>query len=168
MGLLYMTDYEHQMHEQLIAESARLLGQKCKLYLIDKIVKDLNHDPYIEYNNCPIDINILFESNPKPILKKMGWYTEDEDLPYVAYITRWSDRYEEFTISEYMRIEINNSQGRSEFLITDIKGSKIDPLFWTCKLVPYRYNTDISSVNKNPEDLSDTVNTGYDYLKRRK
>ena len=166
MGLLYMNSDEHQLWEEYIAEAARMLGQECKLYMIDKEVKDLNHDPYIEYKS-PIDINIMFESNPKPILKRMGWFTEDDELPYIAYITSLSDQYEDVVIKKNAKIEIPHVQGDSEFLITNVRGSKIDPLFWICKLVPYRYNLDNPSVNKNPEELSDTMDTGYSYLKRR-
>lgn len=154
MALLGMNSNEHNLWELYITEATKLHGQKCKLYLIEEKVKDLNHDPNVTYKD-PIDFNILFESNPKPILKKMGWYIEDDDLPYVAYLTSYANKHDRIELRKETKISIPNIQGISEFTISDIRGSKINPLFWICKLVPYRYNVDNPRVDLHPDDYKD-------------
>lgn len=151
MGLLYMNQSEHELWEELVAESAKMLGQECLLYQIDTSNPDLNRDTHVTYKE-PVRVNILFEENPKPVIKKMGWQTENDDLPYVAYITNLDDDYSRIVIEKDVKISVPNNLGEVDLLVSNVVGSKINPLFWTCKLVPYRYNLDNDEVDKNPDD----------------
>ena len=173
MGLLYMNQVEHELWEERITEAAYLLGQECMLYQINSKDDDINRDPKIEYKE-PVKANILLETQPKPVLKRMGWVTETDELPYVAYITRLAEDYSPIVIEKYVKISVPNSLGETDFIISDVAGSKIDPLFWTCKLVPYRYNIVNDHVNQSPDDYpdagvidDDSENDGnYNYFKR--
>lgn len=173
MGLLSMSQLEHNQWIEYMAESARLMGQECKLYTVKKRVDDINSDPYVEYNS-PIPYNILFESQPKPVLKRLGWYNQDDDIPYIAYITALSDNYKSIKLTKYSVIEVPYVQiesSTSKFVITELKGNKINPLFWTVKLVPYTYNLESPKVNTNPEvedDKSDTTNSYLKYERKHK
>ena len=176
MGKLFMDATEHEFWEEEIAEAARLLGQECKLYQVDIIDEDINRDTKVSYKE-PVSINILFEDNPKPKLKKLGWLTETDDLPYLAYITSLDDNYERVKVDKYAKITVLNNLGEVDLQISEVSGSEIDPLFWICKLVPYRYNFDDNAVDKDSSDYNDASitsssredgsNPNYNYLKRR-
>lgn len=170
MNILGMSVEEHNMWITYLAESASLLGNECSIYLIKNREDDINNDPYIEYYD-PVKINILFDKNPKSILKKLGWYTEDDKLPYIAYLTCLSDNYKINYPQKYSLIEVPNtminSKNSNKFVISDIKGSKINPLFWICKLVPYRYNLENEYVNISPDLEDNKTFTKYKYLIKR-
>lgn len=163
MGLLDMNQSEHVLWEELIAESAKLVGQECLLYQIDTSTADLNGDAHVTYKD-PVKANILFEENPKPVIKKMGWQLESDDLPYVAYITSLDDNYSRVVIEKNVKVVVPNNLGEVDLLVSNVVGSKVNPLFWTCKLVPYRYNLDNDEVDKNPDDYDNAsiVESGED------
>lgn len=161
---------EHNLWINYLTESAALFGKECDIHIVKSREDDINHDPYLEYYD-PVKINILFEENPKPILKKMGWYSNEEDLPYVVYMTCLDSQYKIIYPEKYSLIDIPNimatSKQTNKFTITEVKGSKINPLFWICKLVPYKYNLDNTVVNENPKLDSKVANTKYNYLVRK-
>lgn len=168
MGILSMSQLEHNHYIESMMEASKLLGQECKIYTVKNRVDDINSDPYIEYN-YPINYNILFESQPKPILKKLGWYTNDDsDAPYIAYITSLSDNYKSFQLDRYSVIEVPYVQldsGVSKFVISEIRGNSINPIYWVVKLVPYVYNLDSEKVNMNPDNEDDTSSVDNHYIK---
>lgn len=162
---------EHDLWVNYMAEASRLLGHECNLYEVVQVDKDSSHDPYVQYKEEPVRINILFEDNPKPTLKKLGWYNESEDLPYVAYMTYLSDKYEKVSIEEHSIVEIPHEQipgvlKNSKFMISSISGSTINPLFWIVKLVPYRYNLDKPKVEDKESADSEQADLGFSYFKR--
>lgn len=171
MGIFYQNKSERYLSTKFIAESAKLLGQEALLYQIESKVRDNNNDPSILYAN-PVKINILFDENPKPILKRYGWYVEDEELPYLAYITRLADDYSEVEITDDCIIEVNEHQLESDtsvphkFIVTNTRGNMVNPLYWVCKLAPYRDEVYKSTV-KDYESPQDT-GLGYKYIKRTK
>lgn len=168
MGLLYMSDTEHELHVTYIAEAAKLLGQEALLYQIDSKQCDLHHDKDVVYKD-PVKINFLLEHNPTPILKKYNWYSEDDELPYIGYLTKLDDSYQDVSIEKDCIVETHTAQidtkTDNKFIITSVRGSKIHPLFWICKLVPYRDKTDKRPV-KDPEAPANT-DMGYSYIQRR-
>lgn len=171
MGLLYQGKSERNLSTKFIAEAAHLLGQEANLFQIDSEIRDINNDPHITYHEA-VPVNILFEDNPKPILKKYGWFTEDDDLPYIAYITRYGKDYQNVYIRENCIVEIYEHQNEDDknldrrFIITNCRGNMIDPLYWICKLAPYRDEVPTRSV----KDFESPHNNGlgYTYIQRKK
>lgn len=168
MGLLYQNKSEHDFYARAIAEAAQLLGEPALIYIPDVKKYDINNDKQIVYQK-PILINIIFEENPKPILKKNNWLTEDPDLPYVVYIPKKADDYSDVNAEKDSLIKITNIQVdnmyESDFIITNIVGSKLRPLFWECKLAPYRPNVKGKSHNS---DVPDSTKHGYSYITRKR
>ena len=168
MGLLYMAGVEHEQHIKYIAEASKLLGQEALLYQVEKKTSDLHNDKDVVYKD-PIKINFLLEQNPTPILKKLNWFTEDDDLPYLAYLTKLDDTYQEVSIDKECLIEVVTTQVNEanprKFIITSVRGSKLNPLYWICKLVPYREKIDKDPV-VDPEAPTNT-DMGYGYIQRK-
>ena len=169
MGLLYMSPHENEFMTSRITEASRLLGQEAYLYQVAKKSIDLQNDPTYDYLD-PIRINFILDENPKPVLKRNGWYVEDEELPYLGYFTLQDDDYSDVSITIGAKIEIiatgiTNNNLISEFLISNVKANALIPTYWTCKLVPYRPKLKIAEVNdkETPKDNSDL---GFNYVRR--
>lgn len=159
---------EHELFVNFYSEAFNLFGNDCYFIPIEGKIRDINHDPHILYGE-KIPMRIVFESNPKTILKRLGWYNEDDELPYVAYIAFKDGGYTDIEIHDDCLIEVlsstsNKKSNNRTFIITNIRGNKIDPLYWTIKLAPYRPDEVISpSIDK---DTDDNVHSGYHYVKR--
>lgn len=167
MGLLDMSRSEIGLHMRFIAEAAKLRGQPCRLYQISKSTSDLHNDKDIVYKE-PVLINILFEEHPKTILKKLNWFSEDEDLPYVAYLVNLDKHYAEVQVTkdcliETRSIQVEQSEG-TRFLISSVRGSNVNPVFWICKLVPYRPKSVMDTVIDH--EAPSNTDMGYSFIKR--
>jgi hypothetical protein len=66
-------------------------------------------------------------------------------------------------------IEIKTTQvnilNSNRFIISSVRGSKLNPLFWICKLVPYRPKSEMTTV-VDPEAPNNTE-MGYSYIQRK-
>ena len=167
MGLLDMSRSEAELHMRFITEAAKLRGQPCLLYQIDNSVSDLHNDKDIVYKDSVL-VNILFDEHPKTILKKLNWFTEDDELPYVAYLTNMDKNYSDVRVTKDCLIEIKSIQveqsERTRFIISEVRGNSINPVYWICKLVPYRPKSIMTEVI-DPDAPSNT-SMGYSYVKR--
>ena len=167
MGLLDMSRSEAELHMRFITEAAKLRGQPCLLYQIDNSVSDLHNDKDIVYKDSVL-VNILFDEHPKTILKKLNWFTEDDELPYVAYLTNMDKNYSDVRVTKDCLIEIKSTQveqsERTRFIISEVRGNSINPVYWICKLVPYRPKSIMTEVI-DPDAPSNT-SMGYSYVKR--
>ena len=175
MGILYQSRREHDLSVRHMAEAAKLLGQEALLYQVDKKKFDLHNDIDVEYKE-PIRINFILEENPKPILKKMGWFSEDEELPYIGYFVVRAEDLTDINLNTDAKIRITTRQVddtflddldeiHNEFLISAIRGNKLVPTYFTCKLVPYRPKTSKREV-KDPV-TSNNTSTGYSFIQRK-
>lgn len=169
MAELGMNDIEFEFYQRSISEAVRLIGQDAYLFPVGFVKEDLYSDKSINYEGVR-KIGLLFESNPKPILKKFQWLTEDEELPYVAYIVPLDHTDEEFIAQENMLIQIDSErvlQSERTFLVTNIRGVTLDPLMWMCKLVPHRPKVDmIPDTAEVDSTVVPRTDTGFSYLKR--
>lgn len=168
MSLFSMdSDNEHNLHVDYYSEAFNLFGNDCSIYQVLTKSRDLEHDPTMTYAD-PVPMCICFESNPKPILKKLGWYTEDEDLPYIAYVAFKDGHHQDVSIQDDTLIEVFgktlNNEHSSKFIVTRVNGSKIHPLFWTVKLAPYRPTDQLNA--SVDTDGNDSTDSGYTYVKR--
>jgi hypothetical protein len=169
MALLGMSDKEFEYRQKSIAEAVKLIGQDAYLFPVDSVTEDLYSDKDIVYEGAR-KIGILFESNPKPILKKFQWLTEDEELPYVAYLVPLDHKNIKFTVTDQMLIRIDSTrvlESERVFLVTNVRGVELDPLMWMCKLVPFRPKVDMNPKTGEYEPtVAPKTDTGYSYLKR--
>lgn len=167
MGLLDMSRSEAELHMKFITEAAKLRGQPCLLYQIDTSVSDLHNDKDIVYKD-PVLVNILFDEHPKTILKKLNWFTEDDELPYVAYLTSMDKNYSDVRVTKDCLVETRSTQveqsERTKFVISEVRGNSINPVYWICKLVPYRPKSKMTEVND--PDAPNNTSMGYSYVKR--
>lgn len=170
MALLGMSDLEFEFHQRSITEAVRLIGQDAYLFPVNSSEEDLNSDKDIVYEGAR-KIGLLFDSNPKPILKKFQWLTEEEDLPYVAYIVPFDHNNIEFEVTEHMLVRIDSKRvlnSERVFLVTNVRGVTLDPLMWMCKLVPYRPKVDMRpGTGKYEPTLNPKTDTGFTYLRER-
>ena len=170
MGRLTMTKDEYNYYVDNIREAFDLIGQKAVLFEVDQEIKDMYRDADVTYKDGK-DISLIFEDNPKPILKKFNWLTEDDELPIVANIVALADDGTPIEVREKMKILLKSELGLQTqrlFLVSKVTGNTIDPLVFICKLVPYRFKTDI---DKSKEGYQPTIgeknNTGFSYLKTK-
>lgn len=166
MASLGMTQKEYDYWVDNYAEAAKLIGEEAKLLQVESEYKDLYYDPDRTYKDSR-DIGVLFEENPKPILKKMNWFQEDESLPYLAYVVAKDNELEPLEIKEGMIILLRSKYGLitdRRFLVTDVRGTSINPLGYLCKLVPDRERVDFDETTPEIEHSyrkPNDVNYGY-------
>lgn len=90
---LLQSDKEVRYHRQQFQEALKVHGITVKYYPILRENTQDSYDFYSDYTEHelayqdPINIRILFQNFPNPkTLRSLGWYIEDEELPYMAYI----------------------------------------------------------------------------------
>lgn len=168
MKQLLMNRREYDLWEQEISECVRLLGQKALLSPVETIFNDLYYDKDMVYEDAR-PIGIIFESNPRPILKKNNWLIEDDELPYVAYIVPLDNFDKPFKVSEQMFIRITSVFGLEstrEFVVQRVRGTTIDPLMYICNLTPYRPKLDFKPETEQTDHTeSFKTDTATTYLK---
>lgn len=169
MGRLTMTEEEYNYNVDNIREAFDLIGQKAVLFQVDTQVTDIYHDSVATYKDGR-DISLIFEDNPKPILKKYNWITEDEELPIVCHIVAMDNDGNPLEIEENMRILLKSQFGiRTERLysVSRVTGSSVDPLTFICKLVPYRAKIDMDEEKEGYQSSKNNERNeqGFSYLK---
>lgn len=167
MGSLTMTPDEYAYYVDNLREAFDLIGQKAYLFEVDEEVKDIYRDPTTTYKERR-RISLVFEENPKPILKKFGWLSEDEELPYVANVVAVDSNGDPVEIRENMKILVVSELGLQNnrmFLVSKVTGNNIDPLTWICKLVPYRTKISLSAEEMKEEYQEPVNDTRFSRLK---
>jgi hypothetical protein len=169
MAQLGMSPEEYDYMVSCYSEACKLVGQDAKLFPVDSEVKDIYLDPTVTYKDVR-DVGVLFENNPKPILKKLNWLTEDEELPFVCYVVAKDRSLKSFEVTENMVLVVPSVYGlvtERKFVVSHVRGTSIDPLAWICKLVPYRTKLDLdTSTEEIDSTLAGKNDVNYGYLKR--
>ena len=145
-NILDINNSEHMYHMANMSEAHWLMGVTCTFIPCLSYTRDANSDPYPVLGN-PVDINIVFDDNPKATLKKHNWLAEDEDIPYLANISSIVyDRYREWKKpltpaerKQKLRNGVYNQDGsiKSEFEDFVIKVSE-----YAIIEMPYRLNAE--------------------------
>lgn len=171
MAELMMVDREFDQYQRYYAEALKLIGQDAYLFPADSVEEDMYFDKSVSYSDAR-HIGLIFESNPRPILKRYNWLTEDEELPFLAYIAPLDNNEDGFEVRDQMKIQINSKRVISSerfFIVQKVRGSSIDPLMFICSLTPYRPKV---SMRPDLEGYHSTVNgvneAGYTYLRTQK
>lgn len=168
MARLGMSPEEYDYWVSNISEAFDLIGQDAELYQVAEIDKDMYNDVDILKHFTPRNIGLIFEDNPRPVLKKFNWLTEEEEIPYVAYLCSKDSSQRSLEVQEYMVVRVLSNYGlESErlFQVSSCRGSSIDPLFWICKLVPYRNKVDMVHETRQIESTRVRKNdTNFAYL----
>lgn len=168
MAILGMSQKEYDYYVDQLREAMALIGQEAYLYQVDTEEKDLYRDPDVTYEK-PVTIGLIFEENPRPILKKLNWLTEDEELPYVAHIVALATNKEPVIVRENMKIRIKSKYGLQAdrvFNVSKVNGNHINPVTWICKLTPYREKVDFIQETSEHDDMREEgkQDTSYGYL----
>lgn len=159
------SDKEILYQRKQFQETLSVHGIGVKYYPIERKDSDRALDFYndvrdenIAYKD-PLYIRIVFENVPSlRTLKSLGWYVNDSDLPYIAYIpTEYIDELDN-TIKITPNVDdkvtlIDNTVGydkqRSErdYLIKDMKSQGYpNTIYYVAKLVPVYVSQDGTSV----------------------
>lgn len=169
MAILGMSKSEYDYYVDQLREAMALIGQEALLYQVDTEEKDLYRDPELTYKK-PVTVGLIFEENPRPILKQLNWLTEDEELPYVVHIVALATNKEPVIVRENMKIRIRSKMGLESdrfFNVSKVNANHIDPVTWICKLTPYRERVDFVPETEEHEDVREEgkEDTSYGYLK---
>ena len=168
MGRLTMTKSEYNYMVDNIREAFDLIGQKAVLFEVDSEIKDIYRDADVIYKDGK-EISLIFEDNPKPILKKFNWMTESDELPIVANIVALANDGTPIEVRENMKVLLMSELGlktQRMFLVSRVTANSIDPLVFICKLVPYRYKVDVDVETEGYQPtLTEKNDVGFSYLK---
>lgn len=169
MAILGLTQGEYDYFVGDLRESMALIGQDALLYQVGTAVEDLYGDPTVSYQEAR-KVSVIFDDNPRPILKKYNWYTEDKDLPFVAHIVALDSEEQPLVIVEKMILRIPSVYGLITercFIVTHVVGNAIDPWEWICTLVPYREKVDIVQETEEYDQVQPVPDrkTSFGYLK---
>lgn len=169
MAQLGMTQREYDYWVDNMTEAVKLIGQDARLFQVDVENKDLYKDLYLKHRKS-VDIGVIFEDDPKPVIKRMNWLLETEELPYVVYIVAKDRGMKPLEIRENMLIEVDSVYGLKTtrvFRVSNVKGTSIDPIMWICKLVPHRPKVDLAPEEPgNQTSLKRKDDTNFAYLNR--
>lgn len=168
MARLGMSPEEYDYWVSNLSEAFDLIGQDAELYQVAEIDKDMYNDVELLKHFTPRKIGLIFEDNPRPILKKYNWLMEDEEIPYVAYLCSKDSSQKSLEVREYMIVRVKSNYGLESdrlYQVTSCRGSSIDPLYWICKLVPYRNKVDMVPDTKKIDSTRVRKNdTNFAYL----
>ena len=78
MARLGMSPEEYDYWVSNLSEAFDLIGQDAELYQVAEIDKDMYNDVELLKHFTPRKIGLIFEDNPRPILKKYNWLMEYE------------------------------------------------------------------------------------------
>lgn len=78
--------YEYLYRSANLSEAHWLYGTLVDFYPCLSYARDVSNDPHPVWSH-PEKINIYFEENPKAKLRKLNWLADDENLPFLAYIS---------------------------------------------------------------------------------
>lgn len=169
MAILGLTQGEYNYFVEDLRESMALIGQDALLYPVASKVEDLYGDPNVKFEE-PRKISLIFDDNPRPVLKKYNWFTEDKDLPFVAHVVALDNSEKPVEIQEHMVIRIPSIHGLVTdrwFTVTHVIGNAIDPWEWICTLVPYREKVDMEQETEKYDQVRSVPErqTSFGYLK---
>ncbi|AWD93020.1 hypothetical protein HSE3_gp068 [Bacillus phage vB_BceM-HSE3] len=163
MGLLNeMNNPEVDLFLAQFYESAKLLGNASLLEQLNPASSsDLYNDPNYIYEPA-LEVDIILDENPEiRYLKSLGWYVEGAEMTFIlAKIPARTEQGVDLDIREGVRVTIGHKfhpdgwRGGRSFLISNVKGSGTQSLFYICKLVPTKLidrNTQKHDDPKTPE-----------------
>lgn len=170
MGLFSYKESEFNMLKNVYTEANKLFGIECTYYPPLSVDKDTANDPFIVLGDGS-EVSVIFDSHPKTVLKSLNWYSQDKDiLPLVAYISDISNSGETLNIAQYGKIKIPyvmKEHGTQLFQIDKVQGDTLNPLIWTCSLVPCTeqldYNPDTPEIEEGLD--SSTSELGFTHIK---
>lgn len=171
----YLTDRDSTLYRQWFKEMARLRGIPV-LYQYPVELDPTIHSEMITELSEPIEMDIIFDSNPKTAtLKKLHWVSEfPDDKPYIAILPFDALNLSTECVISIRPIDSLQDQYR-KFKITSINTILEYPDSWTCTLAPIFENlndmpkNDYSDSNFNYIDESKTTNPEeYSYINPNK
>lgn len=147
---------EIKFHRLQFQETLRVYGIGVKYHAVHRDDTERVLDFYnditsksIAYRD-PINIRVLFETNPTPrTLKALGWYVNDDELPYLVYIpTVYKDENntafeiipnvdDKFEFIENIIDHELHGRSKREYIIKDMKSQGYpDTIYYIAKIVP--------------------------------
>lgn len=155
MGLL--TQNDARLWRDFFKEMAYLRGQTVK-YQYPISTDTTIHSEMISTLSEPIDMDIIFEENPKnATMKKLKWVSEfEDDKPYIAILPYDAPNLCTECVLTIPPIDTLNNIGR-KFKITSINTINEYPDSWTCVVAPI-FDTE--------EPKNDYTDSNYNYVNK--
>lgn len=132
------------LQRRMFWEAAQSTGILVEFYNCVYDDSDFNNDPNNLWED-KIILPIIFDDHPKvKVIKELGWFTEDDERPMLAYLPIYKD----WTTKELlhlreqslMRVFYYGNDMPAEFRVTDKKMDSLYGVYWVCKLAPERIN----------------------------
>jgi hypothetical protein len=158
--MLLFTNQEAEYQRKQFDETLMVHGIDAYICPVKRTGGDEVYDFYNDIQSDrlsfgkPIKVKIVFQEVPQMrTLKALGWFVNDENLPYLAYLpVKYISEYgqkELLTpiVDDKIAIIENTVDGNRsvrEYLIKDFKSQGFpNTIYHVCKLVPYRSNTSL-------------------------
>lgn len=137
-------NHDLEIQRRMFVEAATSTGVITDFYNCVSSKSDIYNDPNCLWEDA-IKLPIIFDDAPKvKVLKNLGWYTEDDESPTLAYLPMYKDWQMKELLdvkdNSLMRIYYFGQPNPAEFRITDRKMDSIYGIHWVCKLAPERLN----------------------------
>jgi len=146
-ALLTLSDSERLLYKDWLMEAFFLRGIEAYIHQAVEEEADVSADWEYRYYP-PVRSRVVFEENPRAVLKQLNWLAEDEEMnPLLTYVLTEDFNRDKLKIARGCIIEIPYSMdegGTQKFIVTEMRGDSIRPLIWICKLAPYREQTDVN------------------------
>lgn len=152
MGKLSMSQEEYEYYVSTLSEGFSLMGQDALLYQVKDYDKDAFSSDIKSTYEEPVKISILFEENPKPVLKLMNWLEDVKDSSYIVYVPTKLEDGSVLKITDKVIFKITSQYGlyaSKSFIANKVQGNNIDPTLWICQVSPYIKNNISPTQNKD-------------------
>lgn len=167
IGRLDINSKEHDYQVSSAAEFVDLWGVETLFYQVDVLVRDRYRDPEVRYMD-PVPVDVLFDEDPRPILKSHGWLTETgSELPFVIYVPMKDRAGRPLKVTDDCKVILQQKHRMTEireFTITRVTGNHLMPMMWICKALPYReahdFDPNTAEVDK-VKGIEDEKGTNY-------
>jgi len=170
MGILAYSDIEWEYLVRTVSEFFTLMGYDALLYQVECVERSLHYDIDSATFWEPVKIGIAFETNPKPLLRKWFWNTEESAKDTQVVHMGFMDTLEHYiACAPGMEFTVQVKHGIPDvkrFRVNEVHGDALNPLMWVCTVSPVRAQSDF-----RPEDpgevqvtRNDPSQTRYSYL----
>lgn len=161
MGLFDISGQDKEVVRGMLNEAFALWGTNARLMQVTADNKDFNNDN--DYQRLPYqEINLLYEEFPKPTLRKLGWFQEDQEMPAVAYVLPLDKDGNRVRLREGSVIEIPYNEVRDgvrTMFVGRCQADSLNFLYWICTLTPNRIQVIKDAEGKDIEEVNPVGDT---------
>lgn len=135
------TAKEIELQTKFFEEASYMGGTPVLFYPVKNKVISAVSSEFFEYED-PLSIDIIYDERPKiSLLKRLNWYTEDQDIqPRIMYIPS-SVGGKKISVVRGAKVRVNSTISPNDstdlFMISQVR-TELVSLFYICNVVPFR------------------------------